>query len=812
MSGWLLASTTQTALDQFCKLPVTRKRLQLSYKNKRAFFRKIDQLPVGPEWICDIITVLGDQLGPDGEPLTEEVELWRRDPVECCRDLLGNPAFREFIAYEPIRVFKDGVRYYGETNTADWWWEKQGELPEGAVVAAVFVASDKTTLTVLRGDQTAWPVYLTLGNIDKAVRRKPSAHASVLLGYIPVSKLSCFTKKTRSEAAYRLFHQCMAKMMEPLIAAGRDGVLMTCADGHIRRVFPILAAYIADHPEQCLIACCKENRCPRCTVPRKSRGDLKRYPLRQQEATARVLRQVGMGSDPAAFTSQGLRPVYEPFWAKLPHTDIFATITPDILHQLHKGLVKDHLLVWCQKIVGEKALDERFAAMSKSHGLRHFGRGVSMISQWTGTEAKEIEKVLLGLLVGRVPPRALKAIRGLLDFVYYAQYETHSDDTLALMQKALERFHRYKQELVELGVREHFNIPKLHSLVHYIEAIRRLGCLDGTNTESSERLHIDYAKKAYRASSRREYLTQMTTWLQRQEAVERRRAYLAWIDAELLRDLESDTLEGVVDGVDIGDEVDGEVGSTTGDDDDDDGEEHIKALRALLNSNVTRAYQLPLTPSARDVSVDALTTTYGVCDFLEELNLFLSEARPNGRPAAQYLTVNAFNYVNILLPPNRHISNQKRLCKLRAYPGQPRRNDRKAKPACFDCGLIIQDEEQYRTEGGLGGLRAGQVRLIFTLPAYMGYTKPLAFVRWFRSFRDPDVITDMPPTSHSTRAHQRNVSIVALGDIARPCHLIPKFGSDQTNATSAGEDILDQPITFLLNRYLDFHMFHALST
>ncbi|KAJ2965808.1 hypothetical protein NUW54_g13993 [Trametes sanguinea] len=348
----------------------------------------------------------------------------------------------------------------------------------------------------------------------------------------------------------------MAKMMEPLIVAGRDGVLMTCADGHIRRVFPILAAYIADHPG---------------TI---ASLHLKRYPLRQQEVTARVLRQAGLGSDkcPAAFTTQGLRPVYEPFWAKLPHTDIFATIAPDILHQLHKGVVKDHLLVWCQKIVGEKALDERFAAMSKSHGLRHFGRGVSMISQWTGTEAKELEKVLLGLLVGRVPARALKAIRGLLDFVYYAQYETHSEDTLSLMQKALESFHRYKQALIDLGVREHFNIPKLHSLVHYVEAIRRLGCLDGTNTESSERLHIDYAKKAYRASSRREYLTQMTTWLQRQEAVERRRAYLAWIDAELMRDLEADKLEDGTDDLDLGDEADGEDSSSNGDDDDEEPE------------------------------------------------------------------------------------------------------------------------------------------------------------------------------------------------------------------------------------------------
>ncbi|KAJ2985559.1 hypothetical protein NUW54_g10113 [Trametes sanguinea] len=147
--------------------------------------------------------------------------------------------------------------------------------------------------------------------------------------------------------------------------------------------------------------------------------------------------------------------------------------------------------------------------MSKAHGLRHFTRGISVLSQWTGGEAKEIEKVLLGLLIGRVNSQVLKAVRALLDFTYYAQYETHSDTTLSRMRQALNTFHRNKAALIELGVREHFNIPKLHALMHYVDAIVRLGCLDGVNTENSERLHIDYAKKAYRASSRREYLSQM---------------------------------------------------------------------------------------------------------------------------------------------------------------------------------------------------------------------------------------------------------------------------------------------------------------
>ena len=105
----------------------------------------------------------------------------------------------------------------------------------------------------------------------------------------------------------------------------------------------------------------------------------------------------------------------------------------------------------------------------------------------------------------------------MIDFIYYAQLQVHTSISLGALERALTVFHRHKAVFIELGVRKHFNIAKIHSMVHYCDAIRQKGCADGYNTELSERLHIDFAKMGYRAGNRRDYIAQMTTWLVRQE-------------------------------------------------------------------------------------------------------------------------------------------------------------------------------------------------------------------------------------------------------------------------------------------------------
>lgn len=106
-------------------------REKLSFHNKYTFFKKIDQLPTGPEWVCNIVTITGNLVDDNGVPKEENVEVWRRDPVECIKELMGNPAFKDYMSYMPEHVYldKEGlVQIYDEMWTADWWWNKQVSL------------------------------------------------------------------------------------------------------------------------------------------------------------------------------------------------------------------------------------------------------------------------------------------------------------------------------------------------------------------------------------------------------------------------------------------------------------------------------------------------------------------------------------------------------------------------------------------------------------------------------------------------------------------------------------------------------------
>ena len=73
-----------------------------SFGTKKDLLDIIDALPGGVPWLREEITLKGDLKDMDGNFLTEELEIWYRDLVECMKELLGNPVFRDVLTYKPL--------------------------------------------------------------------------------------------------------------------------------------------------------------------------------------------------------------------------------------------------------------------------------------------------------------------------------------------------------------------------------------------------------------------------------------------------------------------------------------------------------------------------------------------------------------------------------------------------------------------------------------------------------------------------------------------------------------------------------------
>jgi hypothetical protein len=125
-----------------------------------------------------------------------------------------------------------------------------------------------------------------------------------------------------------------------------------------------------------------------------------------------------------------------------------------------------------------------------------------------------------------MPNDAIRAVRGLLDFIYLARYPSHDDTTLGYMKDALDVWRKNREVFVRLGIHKDFIIPKFHSLLHYIDTIRLFGTTDNYNSELFERLHIDFAKDGWRHSNGRDAFPQMIKWVERHEKVAAFQSYL----------------------------------------------------------------------------------------------------------------------------------------------------------------------------------------------------------------------------------------------------------------------------------------------
>lgn len=515
-----------------------------------------------------------------------------------------------------------------------------------------------------------------------------------MLGYLPTTSLDhLFGKEeNRRHTEWQLYHDCMRHMLRPLVDAGKSGVDILCCDGRTRKVFPILAAYIADYPEQCLVACTKGRRCPKCLAGANKLGENEDFDARDQHRTTQILERKAAGKFTSAFDNEGLRPVFNPFWTDLPHCDIFSCFTPDILHQLHKGVFKEHLLNWITQLVGADEIDERYKCMPSYPALRDFDKGISILSQCTGVEFKQMQRVFVGLLASSAQTKAVRAARALLEFTYLSQYQSHTTSSLRQLEAALEEFHANKDIFISTGIREHFNIPKIHSMRHYVEMIKSRGSADGFNTELPERLHIDYAKVAYNASNKKVFFAQMTTWLTRQDKMHRFDKFLDWRHRDTVKKLRAARIE--LENGEVAPEIENESDSSAS--------ESIDSATPFTSgpNNSPSPYSLAVTAPFPTMRVCDIIRNHKAPQFLVCLSDFIRLHVPECRRPPQEMDVLAvYKQAKVLLKSIPQVSDKKRANTIRAVPEDPKTPGHAGNPERFDPVILRRVVENDSAAG-----------------------------------------------------------------------------------------------------------------
>ncbi|KAG8713982.1 hypothetical protein FRC09_018121, partial [Ceratobasidium sp. 395] len=639
----------------------------------------------------------------------------------------------------------------------------------------------------------------------------------------------------------------------PLREACESGVEMLCADGRFRRGYPIVAGAVMDFPEGCMMACVEEGACPKCMQSHKGRGS---YPMqappRSSTETLKALSEYFEHKDLGELEDSALKPWW-PWWANLPYTDFSAALMPDVLHQLHQGMVKTHVVRWVRELVGKNRVDLCYMTMPTAEGMRHFNKGLSKLKgQWTGRESREVAKQLLPVAAGqrsiKLDPDLTGLTRSILEFSYRAHMSRMTDEDIDRLEETLGEFHHYKNVLIQQGLFKNDSrfdlIAKLHMLSHYAHCIREMGTPDNYSTEAPEHLHIRCAKQGWRASNKVRPTVQMVVFIQRYEALRIHRAYMnRWLGIEhgwngrrqrrRSRVVFGEEVEGPMTGVwGGGGSGDGQgvCGHSSGDgggdgdgenEGEDEGEEQERReqeereadgpLMQLENNQGTVPdadqhvvypsphVSIPITPTAGSVQGLDIIGTYGAADLIPALHQYLNKNKPRQNiPSTFFPTAHhsfpVWHRLYLHHQPLPFDPEHRKRDVIRARP----------KSACLDEAFDIALLAYRPDEFGLQRYRAGRVRAIFSLPKGLEWLcpHPLVYVELFTQFSS--TVTPfhcLNTTSHAlTSERKRRVAIVSIHDVIAACHLAPQIRRlDNSVSLRSNPDLLSSNTGVLSN-------------
>lgn len=308
------------------------------------------------------------------------------------------------------------------------------------------------------------------------------SHAWCCVAFIPSVKFNIHPD-FRMLLLSQVFHWCLDMVTASLKDAAEHGIALVDPSGYIHNSYTPLVSYIADLPEQQLIACVARNASPVTITEMPRFGDPTPAAPQMHEHTLSLIKKLCDSCNPwdlvafqKATKALKLLAVHLPFWRDWMFCDPLLFLMGEVLHAGHKFFF-NHVLNWCKVVAGSNILDTHFSSLRQHVLFCHFGSGVSRPLQMTGHDHRDMERTIVPILdgAGTASDEFIRTVHTLIEFIYHVQDPVHTDSSIAAMEQALTEFHATKKSILDLGARRgrkgpigHFKIPKLELMMSFV--------------------------------------------------------------------------------------------------------------------------------------------------------------------------------------------------------------------------------------------------------------------------------------------------------------------------------------------------------
>ncbi|KAF8264616.1 hypothetical protein EI94DRAFT_1772597 [Lactarius quietus] len=462
---------------------------KVPWKTTKELYDSIDSISAGAVgWTTYKLSYNGPQ--PAGTPpqwMEETYELNVRNVLSVFEDQL---ALKEFDSQFEYALYKEydhnGTCVYSNLMSGNWAFREadmisQDKEQHGSMLIPIIAGSDKTTVSVATGHQEYHPVYASLGNITN------TAHCGHGNGIVPVAFLSI----PKRIFCCQLYHRCLELVFVPLKPYMTKQRVMKCPDGHFHCTIFSLGLYIADYLEQVWLTGIVSNWCLKCDALPSNLDDSESH----QRSHAKTDVLLKTFSPHILWANFGIWHNIAPFTCFFPCTDIHELLAPDLLHQLIKGVFKDHLVEWVLLYLQMTHREKKFLEIidlccPPFSGLHWFPDGCDY-QQWTGDNSKALMMVFLPAVAGYIPSMMVHSISAFMDAY------------------TVETFHKLHDIFIDTGIHTMLSLPCQHALKHFYHSIHLFGSPIGLCSFITKSKHILSTKHTWQRSSRNHALSQM---------------------------------------------------------------------------------------------------------------------------------------------------------------------------------------------------------------------------------------------------------------------------------------------------------------